>query len=128
MSDIKVDLQPNDSVVSNTESGPKSGDTNKLRFDLISPVATRNMAKIMTMGEELHPGQDWTKYYTVPMVMQSLLRHINEFQNDPGSVDSDTQMNHAHHILCRAMMLSHLVTVGQSAIPRFAPRTEMSTY
>jgi hypothetical protein len=77
----------------------------KLRFDLISPVASQRIAEVLTKGCEKYPENNWRKGLPwVKGVVSSLERHIHAFKMGE-DLDQETGLLHIAHAATNLMFL-----------------------
>lgn len=68
----------------------------KLRFDLLQPLATEDLTKVMTKGALKYAERNWEKGMNWSTVLASLKRHISEFEKAQ-DYDSETGLLHISH-------------------------------
>lgn len=79
----------------------------KLRMDLLSPYALKDMAQGMHAGLiQGYTAWDWVTSTTYEMNLAALLRHITEMMEGKEK-DKQSGLHPICHILARAMMISH---------------------
>jgi hypothetical protein len=78
-------------------------DTNagKGRPDLISPVALRRLAMVMQKGAEKYKERNWERGIDLGRLMESTLRHLNQY------LEGDRSEDHLGHAMFGAMALIH---------------------
>lgn len=77
---------------------PRAG---KGRYDLLSPHALRRIAIVMEKGAEKHGDNNWKKGIPQSRLLDSAIRHLNQFHM--GMIDED----HLGHALFNVMALIH---------------------
>jgi hypothetical protein len=78
---------------------------NKLRFDLVSPVAIEKMAEVLTKGCEKYPENNWRKGLPwIKGVTASIDRHLNAFKQGEDT-DPESGLLHMAHIATNVMFL-----------------------
>ena len=80
-------------------------DENKLRYDLIPPIAMRELAKILTYGCKKYTADSWQQVtpfesrYTA-----ALFRHIEAWRMGE-TLDPESGLHHLSHALCNVAFL-----------------------
>lgn len=77
----------------------------KIRFDLIHPIASEGLAKVLTEGAKKYVPRNWEKGMPWTEVIASLKRHLNAFEKGE-DFDPETGLLHIDHIQCNAHFLS----------------------
>lgn len=78
-------------------------DDDKLRFDLIPPEASEELAKILTMGAKKYAPNNWQKIKK-DRYLSALYRHLNAWQK--GEInDGESGERHLSHALCNVVFL-----------------------
>jgi len=77
----------------------------KTRYDLITPFATEQMAKVMTKGAEKYAERNWEKGMKWSKVLASMKRHISAFERGE-DYDKETNLLHMAHVMCNAHFLT----------------------
>jgi len=75
--------------------------TNKPRYDLISPLALKRVAQLMARGAEKYDERNWEKGIPMSRCYASMLRHA--FQYGTGDTDED----HLAAVCFNAMAIMH---------------------
>lgn len=78
---------------------------NKLRFDLINPIAQEGMVRVLTHGASKYSPQNWLKGQEWSTCIASLKRHLNAFEMGE-DWDIESGQLHVDHIQCNAHFLS----------------------
>jgi len=85
-------------------------DKGKLRFDLLSPVATMGLVAILTRGAYKYEDRNWEKGMRWGRTWAAVMRHMFEFwlgtDNDP-----EDGLHHLHHAACNLHFLAHYAEV-----------------
>lgn len=74
----------------------------KGRYDLISPVLLEVIARSMEVGAIKYAERNWEKGMPFSRIMDSLLRHLNQF------MQGDDTEDHLANAACNLMFLIHL--------------------
>jgi len=80
-------------------------DRDKIRLDLVSPTATKELAKVLTFGANKYAPHNWTKGMKWSRVLGSLKRHLNAIESGE-DYDKETGCLHSAHVMCNAMFLT----------------------
>ena len=79
--------------------------SDKLRYDLIPPLAQRECAKVWTKGLDKYPAGNWEKGMPWSEVIASALRHLEAIRLGE-DIDQESGCLHAAHLQCNAQMLT----------------------
>jgi hypothetical protein len=79
--------------------------SDKLRYDLIPPLAHRECAKVWTKGLDKYPAGNWEKGMPWSEVIASALRHLEAIRLGE-DIDPEDGLLHAAHLQCNAQMLT----------------------
>jgi hypothetical protein len=77
----------------------------KLRYDLIPPLANREYAKVWTQALGKYPEGNWEKGMPWSEVIASALRHLEAIRLGE-DIDAESGLLHAAHLQCNAAMLT----------------------
>ena len=81
----------------------KKFDSDKLRFDLIPPEITEELAKVLTMGVKKYSANNWQNVES-DRYIAALFRHINSWRK--GEIfDDESGFRHLSHALCNIAFL-----------------------
>lgn len=83
------------------------GDPNKPRLSLIPKEALWALGKALTHGEERYGTHNWRKGIKLSYLLDSALRHINEF-NDGQDIDEQSQNIHLGNAMANLAMAIEL--------------------
>lgn len=81
-------------------------DDKKPRYDLISPVALEELAKVLTLGAEKYQPYNWAKGIVYSRILGAILRHVFAYLRGE-SKDPETGLSHIAHAMCNCMFLLH---------------------
>ena len=84
-------------------------DGDKLRYDLLSTAAIRELVSILTFGSKKYGDRNWENGINYSRVMGALKRHLDAWW-DNEDLDPESGKNHLYHVLCNAMFLAHYVS------------------
>lgn len=76
----------------------------KPRFDLITPYAIEQLAKVLTRGAEKYAERNWELGMPWSKVIASLERHLHAFKSGE-DIDPESGLLHAAHLLTNASFL-----------------------
>ena len=79
--------------------------TDKLRYDLIPPLANRECAKVWTEALGKYPEGNWEKGMPWTEVIASAMRHLEAIRMGE-DIDAESGLLHAAHLQCNAAMLT----------------------
>lgn len=79
--------------------------SDKLRYDLIPPLANRECAKVWTKGLDKYPAGNWEKGMPWTEVIASAMRHLEAIRLGE-DIDPEDGCLHAAHLQCNAQMLT----------------------
>jgi hypothetical protein len=96
----------------------------KVRFDLISPFAEEQLAKVLTLGAEKYAPRNWESGMKWTTVLQSLLRHVHAFKKGE-DYDSETGLLHMAHAMCNIMFLLEYHKIYPQGDDRVKPYLEL---
>jgi len=72
----------------------------KIRYDLIPPLAHRECAKVWTKGLDKYPENNWEKGMPWSEVIASALRHLEAIRLGE-DIDIESGLLHAAHLQCK---------------------------
>lgn len=90
-------------------------DADKIRMELIDPIAMEGLAAVLTFGAKKYAAHNWRGGLAYSRLIGSLLRHTSAILrgeyldlNKEGKADAEhSGLPHADHIQCCAMFLSN---------------------
>lgn len=88
-------------------------DKDKLRFDLLSPYALEEIAKVLTFGANKYGDRNWEKGLMYSQLVAALYRHLNKFQQGK-DVDEESNCQHMASIAFCAMAILHFQATNQT--------------
>lgn len=77
----------------------------KLRFDLLDPLATRDLSRVMTFGSTKYGDHNWRKGLSWQGMLASMKRHINAIERGE-DYDPESGLLHVSHVQANAHMLN----------------------
>lgn len=92
-------------MTSSGSSGVKD-DKEKPRFDLISPIALEELAKVLTFGAKKYASWNWSKGLPYTRILAATLRHIFAYLRGE-TIDPETGYSHMAAVMCNAMFILH---------------------
>lgn len=84
--------------------------SNKLRYDLLHPVAQEGIVSVLTAGAKKYEPRNWEKGMNWSTVLASLKRHIAAIEQGE-DYDKETGLLHIDHVQCNAHFLSAYYTI-----------------
>lgn len=85
--------------------------TGKLPYHLISPLATRELARVLGKGAEKYAERNWENGLVWTECEGSLERHLEKWKLGE-EYDPESGCLHMAHVLCNAMFLLHFQLTG----------------
>jgi hypothetical protein len=82
-------------------------DADKLRMDLIPPIAINEMAKILTFGSKKYNDRNWEKGLPLTRLLAAVERHLLSWKMGI-DVDAESNESHLSHALTNLAMMIHL--------------------
>jgi hypothetical protein len=79
--------------------------SDKLRYDLIPPLANKEYAKVWTQALDKYPEGNWEKGMPWSEVIASAMRHLEAIRLGK-DIDEESGLLHAAHLMCNAAMLA----------------------
>ncbi len=77
----------------------------KIRYDLIPPLANRECAKVWTKGLDKYPAGNWEKGMPWSEVIASAMRHLEAMRLGE-MIDEESGLLHSAHLMANAAMLT----------------------
>lgn len=92
------------------EKNVKSGgglryNNGKLRYDLVQPLAHRDMVKVLTAGANKYRSRNWESGMEWTTILASLKRHLSSIEAGE-DYDKETGLLHISHLACNAHFLN----------------------
>jgi hypothetical protein len=88
----------------------RDNQTDKLRYDLMSPLAARRIAQVFTKGAKKYGDRNWEKGMPFSRVLASALRHIESYKL--GDVSED-HLAHAAWNLEALLHYEEMIKLGR---------------
>jgi len=79
-------------------------DAGKLRYSLIPPKATKELAKVLTYGARKYKPNNWQKVEDKTRYVDALYRHLEAWRADE-KIDSESGLSHLSHALTNIAFL-----------------------
>lgn len=79
----------------------RSGDADRERYDLISPIGLRRLAETYAEGAAKYGDRNWEHGFPASVVINHTLRHLNLW------LDGDTREDHLAHATWNLFALMH---------------------
>ena len=79
--------------------------SDKIRYDLIPPLANKEYAKVWTVGAAKYEPRNWEKGMPYTEVIASAMRHLEAIRLGE-DIDPEDGLLHAAHLMCNAAMLA----------------------
>lgn len=85
-------------------------DSEKVRLELLSPIALTEIAKVLTFGAKKYADHNWRKGFKWSRLLGAALRHLLAFIGGQDK-DPETGLSHLAHLgACIMFLLEHEVT------------------
>ena len=82
-------------------------DNGKPRMELLSPLALREIAKVLTFGAIKYDEWNWAKGLDSMRLLGATLRHLALWQQGE-TIDPESGLSHLSHAACNLMFMLHL--------------------
>jgi len=79
-------------------------DLDKIKLDLLSPIAMEDLGKVLTHGAKKYGPNNWRKGILFSRLIAAAKRHLLKFEQGK-DIDSESGLNHLAHSMCNLMML-----------------------
>lgn len=79
-------------------------DAGKPRYSLVPPIATRELAKVLTYGAKKYKPNNWQQVDDISRYEDALFRHLNAWQSGE-LVDAESGLSHLSHALTNIAFL-----------------------
>jgi hypothetical protein len=83
-------------------------DKEKVRLDLIDPIALEGLAAVLTFGAKKYDAHNWRNGLSYSRLIAALLRHTFAILRGE-STDPESGLPHIDHVQCCAMFLSNMM-------------------
>lgn len=80
-------------------------DSEKVRMDLLSPLALHELSRVLTYGAQKYKDNNWRKGMSWSRLIGACLRHLFAFMRGE-DVDAESNLPHLAHAMCCLMFLS----------------------
>ena len=84
----------------------KKSDTDKLRYDLLSPWATEQVVKVLTAGAAKYGDRNWENGIHWTRIIAAIRRHLAAIEMGY-ETDPDSGLPHSAHLACEIHFLQH---------------------
>jgi hypothetical protein len=85
-------------------SEAKKNDEGKLRYDLIPPVALRELAAVYTIGAKKYGDNNWKKGLSKERILAAMMRHFEQYR-DEEDIDEENGQYHMASVAWGAFAL-----------------------
>lgn len=112
--DLLWKVDPNNLILSpgddDQESVATKYDSDKVRLELLSPIALMEIGKVLTQGAKKYEDHNWRKGFKWSRLLGAALRHLMAFIGGQDK-DPETGLSHLAHLGCCVLfLLEHEVT------------------
>lgn len=88
--------------------GGTKHDQDKVRLDLLPPVALNEVAKVLSFGARKYDDHNWRKGFKFSRLIGACLRHVFAFMRGE-TYDPETNLHHlAHATCCLLFLIDHI--------------------
>lgn len=94
-----------DSAISAASTRGIRYDVNKVRYDLLPPIAINELSRVLTFGAKKYAPNNWQKGMNWSRVIGSLKRHLAAIEKGE-DFDPETGLLHSAHVMCNAAFLT----------------------
>ena len=101
-------------------SGGIKHDGEKVRLELLSPIALTEVAKVLTFGAKKYADNNWRKGFKWSRLLGAALRHILAFMGGQDK-DPETGLSHLAHAGCCIMFLLEHEATHKDLDDRYKP-------
>ena len=84
----------------------KKFDQEKVRMDLLDPMALEGLAAVLTFGAKKYAAHNWRHGLSTTRILAALLRHTFAIMRME-DIDPESGLPHIDHVGCCWMFLSH---------------------
>ena len=82
-------------------------DSDKVRMDLLDPLAMEALAGVLTFGANKYAAHNWRGGISYSRLLAAALRHLSAF-NRGEDRDQESGLSHVDHAACCIMFLSNM--------------------
>ena len=86
-------------------SGGVKHDQDKLRLDLITPEMHRALGEVLTFGAKKYGDRNWEAGIDQKRLYAACQRHLLDWLEEGGSLDSESGLPHLYHAFCTVGMM-----------------------
>lgn len=98
-------------------------DGEKVRLDLIDPLAIEGLAKVLTFGARKYAPNNWRYGLAYGRLIAAMLRHLFAIMRGEDT-DPESGLPHIDHVGCCWMFLSHMMKTRPDLDDRFKEPNE----
>lgn len=104
--------------------GGRKDDQAKSRYDLISPLALEQLARVLTYGAAKYNDRNWEKGIAYSRVFAAIMRHLWAWMRGEDT-DPESKLPHLAHAMCGCHFLLHFVESKRTGLDD-RPATQIS--
>lgn len=119
-----TDIRRYTAPISSPTGGVKS-DGEKVRYDLLSPIALEKIAAVLTHGAQKYSAHNWRQGIEFHRLIRAAIGHLLAF-NKGENIDPESGLEHLAEAGCNIMFLLELVETHPSLDTRFK-RTDFTS-
>lgn len=99
----------------------RKDDSEKVRVDLVDPLALESLAAVLTFGAKKYDDNNWRGGIHYSRLIGATLRHVLAFSKGE-DIDPESGLSHIDHAACCLMFLSNLSKTRKDLDDRYVPR------
>jgi hypothetical protein len=100
------------------EENGRKDDADKIRVDLLDPLALEGLAAVLTFGAKKYADNNWRGGISYSRLTGAMLRHLFAFLRGE-DLDSESGLPHIDHLGCCWMFLSNMTKTRKDLDDRY---------
>lgn len=96
-------------------------DAEKVRVDLLDPLALEGLAAVLTFGAKKYAAHNWRGGISYSRLIAALFRHMFAIVRGE-DVDAESGLPHIDHVGCCWMFLSNMMKTRKDLDDRYHPK------
>lgn len=106
-------------------SGGRKDDSDKPRMELLSNIAARGTAEVLTRGAKKYGDHNWRRGIAWSRLLGACMRHLMAF-TDGEDLDGETGLPHLDHLACEVQFLQEEFRTRKDLDDRWKPEVKRS--
>lgn len=115
-----------DGMIKSSITAGTKHDSDKVRLELLSPIALTEVGKVMTFGAKKYDAHNWRKGISSSRLLGAMLRHVLAYLGGQDK-DPETGLSHIAHAMCCGMFLLELAVTRPDLDDRYKPSSDSSS-